>query len=154
MIRFFLAVAGLLLLAAPAAPRTAGSDAKAEVIRGVEARAKLSQVINDQLFSFAEIGFQERETERYLTALLTKEGFEVERNIAGLPTGWTARWTNGSGGPVIALGSDIDGIPKASQTPGIPWRQPKDQVRQCSECTVCNGATAKIPTHALASKLP
>jgi aminobenzoyl-glutamate utilization protein B len=41
--------------------------------------------------------------------------------VAGIPTAWTARWTNGNGGPVIALGSDIDCIPKASQKPGIPW---------------------------------
>lgn len=119
-----LLMAGALALAPPVAAQTVPAGAKAEVVRGVEARAKLSQVINDKLFSFAELGFQEHETERYLTTLLEKEGFTIERNVAGLPTGWTARWTNGSGGPVIALGSDIDGIPKASQTPGIPWRQP------------------------------
>src|SRR3546814_2624845 len=123
MIRSLIAVAGVLALAVPAASQTVPRGAKAEVVRGVEARAKLSQVINDELFSFAEIGFQEHETERYLTALLEKEGFTIERNVAGLPTGWTARWTNGADGPVIALGSDLDGIPKASQTPGIPERQ-------------------------------
>jgi aminobenzoyl-glutamate utilization protein B len=35
-----------------------------------------------------------------------------------------ATWTNKSGGQTIAFGSDIDGIPKASQTPGIPWHKP------------------------------
>ena len=124
MIRSAIAVVGGLALAFPAASQTAPRGAKTEIVRGVEARAKLSQVINDQLFSYAEVGFQEHETERYLSALLEKHGFAVERNIAGLPTGWVARWTNGTGGPVIALGSDIDGIPKASQTPGIPWHQP------------------------------
>lgn len=124
MIRSVLVAASLLVLAVPATARPAPGAAKAEVVKGVEARAKLSQVINDKLFSFAELGFQEHETERYLTTLLEKEGFAIERNVAGLPTGWTARWSNGSGGPVIAIGSDIDGIPKASQTPGIPWRQP------------------------------
>ncbi|WP_326525286.1 amidohydrolase [Sphingomonas sp.] len=122
MIRYLPAFAIVAAIVAPAHAQTPA--AKAEVAKGVEARAKLGQVVNDTLFSFAELGFQEVETARYLTALLEKEGFSVERNVAGLPTGWTARWTNGSGGPVIALGSDIDGIPKASQTPGIPWRQP------------------------------
>ena len=121
MIRYLAATA--IVLACPAAAQKP-SGAKAEVVRGVEARAKLAQVINDQLFSFAELGFQESETERYLTALLEKEGFTIRRGVSGLPSGWTATWTNGSGGPSIGIGSDIDGIPKASQTPGIPWRQP------------------------------
>lgn len=123
MFRTMMVMVGVLAFGVPAPAKTSSRD-KAEVVRGVEARVKLSQVINDQLFSYAEIGFHERETERYLTALLSEEGFKVERNVADLPTGWVARWTNRTGGPVIALGSDIDGIPKASQTPGIPWRQP------------------------------
>jgi aminobenzoyl-glutamate utilization protein B len=97
---------------------------KKRAIAGVEARAKEAQVMNDMVFSFGELAFQEVETSKYLTEILEKAGFAVERGTAGLPTGWVARWTRGSGGPVIALGSDIDGIPKASQKPGIPWRDP------------------------------
>jgi aminobenzoyl-glutamate utilization protein B len=100
------------------------SALKSQSVTEVEARAKLAQEINDSLFSFSELAFQEYETAKYLTDILEKEGFAVQRNVAGLPTGWVARWTNGSGGPVIALGSDIDGIPKANQKPGIPWREP------------------------------
>jgi aminobenzoyl-glutamate utilization protein B len=105
-----------------AAPRA--SALKTRAVAGVEARVKLAQEINDSVFSFSELGFHEVETSRYLTEVLEKNGFKVERGVSGLPTGWVARWTNGSGGPVIALGSDIDGIPKASQKPGIPWREP------------------------------
>lgn len=97
---------------------------KSQSVKEVEARAKLAQEINDSLFSFSELAFQEHETARYLTELLEKEGFAIQRNVAGLPTGWVASWTNGTGGPVIALGSDIDGIPKANQKPGVPWREP------------------------------
>ncbi|HKU14024.1 MAG TPA: amidohydrolase [Steroidobacteraceae bacterium] len=97
---------------------------KKRAVAGVEARTKLAQQINDSVFSFAELGYQEVETSRYLTALLEQNGFKVERGIAGMPTAWVARWTNGAGGPVIALGSDIDCIPKASQKPGIPWHEP------------------------------
>src|SRR3546814_5804651 len=87
-------------------------------------RAIDKQEINDSVFSFGELGFHEVETSRYLTETLEKNGFTVERGVAGLPTGWVARWTNGTDGPVVALGSDIDGIPKASQKPGIPWHDP------------------------------
>ncbi len=117
-----LALVAAALAAQPAAARLTGD--KAKLAAAVDARARLAQVINDKLFSFSELGFQEVETSRYLTALLEKEGFTVTRNIAGLPTGWVARWTHGTGGPVIALGSDIDGIPKANQKPGIPWHEP------------------------------
>ena len=100
------------------------STLKSQSVIEVEARMKLAQEINDSVFSFSELAFQEYETSKYLTNILEKEGFMVQRSVAGLPTGWVARWTNGSGGPVIALGSDIDGIPKANQKPGIPWREP------------------------------
>jgi aminobenzoyl-glutamate utilization protein B len=46
----------------------------------------------------------------------------VERGIAGIPTAFVATW--GSGKPVIALGSDIDDIPQASQKPGVAWHEP------------------------------
>lgn len=97
---------------------------KKDAVAGVQARAKLAQQMNDKIFSFGELAFQEVETSKYIADVLEKNGFTVTRGVAGLPTGWVATWTNKTGGPVIAMGSDIDGIPKASQTPGIPWRKP------------------------------
>lgn len=103
------------------------SDAKLEalrkeVIEEVEKRHQQTAVMNDMIFSFAELGFQEFETYNYLTQLLEKEGFTIERNISGIPTSWIARW--GSGKPVIAIGSDVDCIPKASQKPGVAYHDP------------------------------
>src|SRR5215510_2203495 len=95
---------------------------KTTAMEGVEARRKLAQVINDTVFSFGELAYQEFETSKYLTELLEKNGFSVERGIAGMPTAWVARW--GSGRPVIALGSDIDCLPKASQKPGVAYKEP------------------------------
>jgi len=95
---------------------------KTVVADGVEARRKLAQVMNDTVFSFGELAYQEFETSKYLTGVLEKNGFSVERGIAGIPTAWVARW--GSGRPVIALGSDIDCLPKASQKPGVAYREP------------------------------
>jgi aminobenzoyl-glutamate utilization protein B len=97
---------------------------KAEAAAKIDANAKLTQEIVDSLFSFSELGFQEFETQRYLTALLERNGFEVERGVSGIPSAWWATWSSGSGGPVIALGSDIDCIPQASQTPGVAYRKP------------------------------
>ncbi|MGH7696960.1 MAG: amidohydrolase, partial [Gemmatimonadaceae bacterium] len=93
---------------------------KAEALTKVAARADLVQQIIDQVFSFAELGMQEFETSKYLTGVLEQNGFKVERGTAGMPTAWVATW--GSGKPVIALGSDIDGIPQSNQKPGVGYR--------------------------------
>ncbi|MEO7713652.1 MAG: amidohydrolase [Gemmatimonadaceae bacterium] len=95
---------------------------KAEAAREIDAKAKMIQVMVDQVFSFAELGFQEVETSRYLTKLLEDNGFTVQRGVAGIPTAFVARW--GSGKPVISLGSDIDDIPQASNKPGVGYFDP------------------------------
>ena len=93
-----------------------------EVEELVEARSKLTQVMVDKIFSFSELGFQEFETSAYVVEILRENGFEVEEGISGIPTAWWASW--GSGEPVIAFGSDIDGIPKSSQKPGVAYHDP------------------------------
>jgi aminobenzoyl-glutamate utilization protein B len=80
----------------------------------------LGQQMVDSVFSFGELGFQEFETQRYLTGILKQNGFTIETGIGGIPTAWVARY--GSGRPVIAMGSDVDGIPQASQKPGVAYR--------------------------------
>ena len=95
---------------------------KQQALTSVAANEKGVQEMVDMIFSFGELGFQEFETSKYLTAFLSKNGFTVEKGISGIPTAWMARW--GSGSPVIALGSDLDCIPKASQKPGEAFKDP------------------------------
>jgi len=95
---------------------------KQEAVAAVDAMKDLSQQMNDQVFSFGELGFQEIETHKYLVDLLRKNGFHVDEGVAGIPTSFMASW--GSGKPVIALGSDIDDIPQASQKPGVAYHDP------------------------------
>lgn len=95
---------------------------KADLAGQIEEMKKQAQVMVDSVFSFGELGFQEFETSKYLTGILEKEGFIIERGVAGIPTAFVATW--GKGKPVIALGSDIDDIPQASQKPGVPWHDP------------------------------
>jgi len=97
---------------------------KAEALGMVEDDAKMVQEIVDMLFSFGELGMQEFETQRYLTGILEEHGFAIELGVAGMPSAWTARWSNGTGEPVIALGSDVDGIPQSNQKPGVAYRDP------------------------------
>ena len=78
---------------------------KADLVGQIDAMKKQAQVMVDSVFSFGELGFQEFETSKYLTGILEKEGFQIQRNYANIPTAWVASW--GSGKPVISLGSDI-----------------------------------------------
>ncbi len=109
--------------AAPRSPADARLDAlKKDAVANVDANARLAQVMVDSVFSFGELGHQEIETSKYLTGVLEKNGFTVKRGVSDIPTAWVATW--GSGKPVIALGSDIDGIPQASQKPGVAYHDP------------------------------
>src|SRR4051812_46177634 len=109
--------------AAPAPPANPKFDQyKRDVGLEVDAMQENIQKWNDSVFSFAEPGFQEFETSKYLTTILKQNGFTIQENLAGIPTAWMASW--GSGKPVIALGSDIDDIPQASQKPGVAWHEP------------------------------
>src|SRR6478672_6691367 len=108
-------------------PEAAKEDArtqklKAEAVSAVDGMQTFTQQMVDQIFSFAELGFQETETNRYLIDILEKNGFTVQKGVAGIPTAFVASW--GSGKPVLALGSDIDGIPQASQKPGVAYYSP------------------------------
>jgi len=133
--RWPLAVNGVLLVLAlpgssfaqrPSAKRLAPpaqlTALKREAASDIEAHARLTQQIVDQVFSYGELGYQEVETSRYLVKLLRDSGFSVEEGIAGLPTAWIATW--GSGKPVISLGADLDDIPQASQVPGVACHLP------------------------------
>jgi aminobenzoyl-glutamate utilization protein B len=95
---------------------------KKQAVSNVESQAKLAQVMVDTVFSYAELGYHEVHSSAYLSGVLEKNGFKVERGIAGIPTAFMATW--GSGKPVIALGSDVDCIPQASQKPGVAYHDP------------------------------
>src|SRR5690348_1030606 len=114
---FLLFAAGLL-----AQPADRDAAMKADLAGQIDGMKKQAQVMIDSVFSFGELGFQEVETSKYLTGILEHEGFRIERGVAGIPTAFVATW--GQGKPVIALGSDIDDIPQASQKPGVAYHEP------------------------------
>ncbi|MFM8602500.1 MAG: amidohydrolase [Gemmatimonadota bacterium] len=127
-----LLLAGLLGTALAPQPGIAQSAAdsvrldrlKSEALAKVD--PKLVQEIVDQLFSYSELGMQEFETQRYLTTLLKAKGFAITLGYAGMPSAWVARWESPAGKkPVISLGSDVDGIPQASNRPGVAYLDPQ-----------------------------
>lgn len=116
-------VASLVLSVPTLSAQPAQLDAwKLQIMEEIAGRRAFTANMVDQIFSYGELGFQEFETSRYLVTLLRDNGFTVEEDIAGIPTSWVATW--GSGEPKISLGTDIDDIPKASQTPGVACQLP------------------------------
>jgi aminobenzoyl-glutamate utilization protein B len=105
----------------PPTPQLA--DLKREAVAEADKLQVFTQQMVDQIFSYGELGFQENYTSRYLIETLEKNGFRVERGVAGIPTAWVATW--GAGKPVIGFVTDIDGIPRASQKPGVAYHDPQ-----------------------------
>ena len=98
-------------------PNNNHSAAKTHCFDYLDRNAKAIACLNDNIFYFAELGMQEFETAKLMTALLEDAGFKVERGISGFPTGFCA--TFGSGHPVIAMHTEYDSNPDNSQASGI-----------------------------------
>ena len=55
---------------------------KADLAGQIDGMKKQAQVMVDSVFSFGELGMQEFETSKYLSGILEKEGFKVQRETA------------------------------------------------------------------------
>ena len=69
--------------------------------------------ISDRIWNFAEVGLQEFQSAAILADELEKEGFLVEREVAGMPTAFVATW--GTGKPVIGIMGEYDALAGLSQ---------------------------------------
>lgn len=66
-----------------------------------------------QIWSLAEVGFQEVKSSAILQQTLSENGFAIEAGVAGIPTAFVA--TYGSGSPVIGILAEFDALPGLSQ---------------------------------------
>src|SRR5215212_1659449 len=99
-------------LIAPAA-RAVAQDAKAQLAASIDARRSDYVAIANQIWSLAEVGYQEHASSKLLQGELTKAGFKVDAGVAGIPTAFVASY--GSGKPVIAILAEFDALPGLSQ---------------------------------------
>ena len=65
----------------------------------------------DDIFDHPEIGLEEFHAQKVLTDWLEKEGFVVERGVAGVETAFKAVYRHGEGGPNIGLLCEYDALP-------------------------------------------
>lgn len=72
------------------------------------------------IWNLAEVGYLEEKSSALLQELLNKEGFTIQKGVAGIPTAFVA--TYGSGQPVIGVLGEFDALPGLSQD-SLPSRQ-------------------------------
>lgn len=77
--------------------------------------------ISEKIWKFAEVGLQEYKSSSLLSETLEKEGFTVQRGVAGMPTAFVASY--GKGKPVIGVLGEYDALPGLSQK-AIPKKEP------------------------------
>lgn len=74
-----------------------------------------------EIWSLAEVGYQETRSSALLQKLLADTGFTVRAGVADIPTAFVASY--GSGRPVIAIIGEFDALPGLSQD-AVPYVKP------------------------------
>ena len=72
------------------------------------------------LWEYAEIALEEERSAAYLAEVLEKEGFRVQRAVAGMPTAFVAEW--GKGRPIVGVLAEYDALPNIGND-AVPRRQ-------------------------------
>ena len=62
------------------------SKEKRFVFDTVDRNCEALALLCDNIFYFAELGMQEFETSGLMTEILAKAGFQIEKNLSGMPT--------------------------------------------------------------------
>lgn len=70
--------------------------------------------MSQQIWQWAELGYQETLSSTLLQSHLEDSGFRIEAGVADIPTSFIA--TFGSGEPIIAFLAEYDALPNASQS--------------------------------------
>lgn len=76
---------------------------------------------SDQIWQFAEIALHEQKSATVLKEILGNNGFQVESDLAGMPTAFRASWGNGK--PVIGFLGEYDALPELNQKT-LPHQEP------------------------------
>jgi aminobenzoyl-glutamate utilization protein B len=76
--------------------------------------------MSDNIWHAAEVAFREEKSAEYLIEYAKQNGFDVDSDLAGMPTAFTA--TYGEGSPVIGIIGEFDALPGLSQT-NVPYKK-------------------------------
>ncbi|MGN7286509.1 M20 family metallopeptidase [Shouchella rhizosphaerae] len=91
---------------------------KQEILTALDQRDKELRELALMIHANPELSFKEYKAAEWLSAYLEKEGFQVERGVAGLETAFTAVWEGNPGGPVIGILAEYDALPNLGHACG------------------------------------
>lgn len=94
---------------------------KGEAFRWIDQNQDRITAWSDKIWQYAELPMNEYQSSRLLADALEKEGFRVERGVAGMPTAFVA--TFGTGEPVLGFLAEYDALPGVSQK-ALPNKEP------------------------------
>ena len=103
----------------------------AEVLRKMDARAGHFSEVSLRIWEFAELSFEEFQSAALLRSELQAAGFQIQTNIAGMPTAFIASW--GEGKPVIGLLGEYDALPELQQA-AVAEKQPENKATPGHGC--------------------
>ncbi|MFT7652936.1 MAG: aminobenzoyl-glutamate utilization protein B [Candidatus Azotimanducaceae bacterium] len=106
----------------------AGPAFGAEIQDFVDDRIDQGVQLADDIWGFAEVGYQESQSSELLQRALQKGGFDVKAGVAGIPTAFVATYREGGGqgGPTIGILAEFDALPGLSQQ-ATPERSPRQE---------------------------
>lgn len=99
--------------------------------------------VSDSLWDHPETSFEEHHAVRLLTEVLEAHGFQVTRNVSGIPTAFTA--TYGEGKPSLGILAEYDGLAGMSQEACATEKKPipgKDKNHSCGHNLFAGGSLA------------
>lgn len=97
---------------------------KTAVWAAIEARKDDFTRASDNIWAYHEMAFQEKKAAAELTGMLEKEGFSVEKGLAGIETAFKGTW--GSGAPVIGILGEYDALSGLNQKAGTAKKEPEE----------------------------
>ncbi|HEY7156691.1 MAG TPA: amidohydrolase [Gemmataceae bacterium] len=105
----------------PADEPTKETPLQQDILRHLDALRPQLVAVNQDIWTFAELGLQEHRSAARLVGVLKKAGFRVKEGVSDMPTAFVAEY--GSGKPIIGILAEYDALPELSQQAGEVTRK-------------------------------
>jgi aminobenzoyl-glutamate utilization protein B len=111
-----------------------------DIVKYLDSIRKDLVSVNQDIWTFSELGLQEYRSAARLSGVLKKAGFKVKEGVSGMPTAFVAEY--GSGKPVIGILAEYDALPELSQQITGTRRLVKGRTtgHGCGHCALGTGA--------------